>query len=1012
MSVASAPSRTQAHIITRKGSRILPIVALIVALALFIVIQLPSGGATLFKNLGQAVPPGEITAKQLQALLDSPVSQEKMWSMFHGKFPFGIDVFFGQIIQPLVKAYLDILFSDFGDIARSTFTIVLTCALYALLPGIAGLIYRRNFTTWFLIGFGALISLNASGIFGTLTSAQPMPGSGTFFFFIAAQVVILLLALRLRRHTQSVGFASPGVVNWTLAVGLWAIGIVLAIVWTPYQLASSDEIRLRREAALAGKASDGLRDCLDGCPALVEIPAAPGATPAVATTATAPAPAAPASPGAAPAPANPPGNAAVPPRQVPFQQAMSMVPKLYMMKYELTLGEWQACAAPPAKSCTWKLQKGEQVGLKDRMPVEVTLAQAQAYAAWLSRKTGQRYRLPTRVEWEHAVRAGTPYTSKWFYGNDVKQLNTYAWTIDGVHSVGLKKKPNPWGLEDVYGNVDEWVAGKRQGEAYEAAGHQLAGGSARRPSAMFEMTFATDSSMSAADGGVRLVREIGSSPPTIQPTSAGSASVDKDADYKPRSVWSILSSGMTGWVFKWEVLLLGLPLLYSLLRDSNSWTGRERKNIVICLDGTSNTPDQLEAGFAAHTNVYKLFKMLKSDNKGGLAEVDRYDASLVKRYGNKQIGLYYAGVGNKYDNDPILQTIGMATGLGASDIIERAYLDLVRIHQPGDRIFIVGFSRGAAISRLLARTIDARGAPRAVWTLKLFGKHRVIWASRRKHPVTIDVLGCFDTVGSFGVAKTIAGINLQQLNMFKDLTVPDNVRQAYHMVALDEQRQEFEPTLMDPDAIRPERIVEVWFAGDHANIGGGWATDKLSDVTLDFLLRQVSSGYAFDPSRQPGDESWGIFLTASKGSKAALVERQNRDDDIMVIDPDPLGQVRHWFSNIYNYRPRKLPLHAVISESVFDRMVGALPVYAPQALFDLNDALDEKRDTIAEKVVKLGETHSLSDEERQRMLDYNEKLRLTRYRSYIEMVTAGRKLPGPAQALTHGAAESKAVVAA
>ena len=245
----------------------------------------------------------------------------------------------------------------------------------------------------------------------------------------------------------------------------------------------------------------------------------------------------------------------------------------------------------------------------------------------------------------------------------------------------------------------------------------------------------------------------------------------------------------------------------------------------------------MEMGFLAQTNVFKLFRMLKADKQGMFVPTGQFDASLCKRYGEKQIGFYYAGVGNKYDNDPILQTLGLATGKGGADIVERAYLDLVRVYQPGDRVFIFGFSRGAAIARLLARTIDARGAPRSVWTLRLFGKHRTLWTSAKKQPVPIDVLGCWDTVGSFGVAKTIAGINFQQLNLFKDLTIPDNVVQAYHMVALDEQRAEFEPTLMDPDPIRPERIVEVWFAGDHANIGGGWATDKLSDITLDFLLR-------------------------------------------------------------------------------------------------------------------------------------------------------------------------------
>jgi hypothetical protein len=451
----------------------------------------------------------------------------------------------------------------------------------------------------------------------------------------------------------------------------------------------------------------------------------------------------------------------------------------------------------------------------------------------------------------------------------------------------------------------------------------------------------------------------------------------------PASVWSLFTTGLSGWVFKWEVILVGLPLLYTLLRNSAAWTEPKRKNIVICLDGTSNTPDQVEQGFAATTNVYKLFRMLKADSEGMFQPGEQFDASLCKRYRNgesHQIAFYYAGVGNKYDNDPILQTIGMAMGVGAGDLVERAYLDLVRVYQKGDRVFIVGFSRGAAISRLLARAIDARGAPRSVWTIKLFGKHRTLWSSKKKEPVAVDVLGCWDTVGSFGVAKTIAGINFQQLNMGKDLSVPENVQQAYHMVALDEQRDSFEPTLMDPDPNRPERIVEVWFAGDHANIGGGWATDRLSDITMDFLLTRVSSGYTDNAETAGVDESWGLYLKAWKADKAEHWERQ--EDNPHIVDPDPLGLIQQWFSHLYSYRPRKLPQHAVISDTVFKRMLDSLPLYAPQALFNLNDELDKRRDLIAEQVAKLQETDLISDADLVKIEGYKAKLRLNRFDDY------------------------------
>lgn len=459
----------------------------------------------------------------------------------------------------------------------------------------------------------------------------------------------------------------------------------------------------------------------------------------------------------------------------------------------------------------------------------------------------------------------------------------------------------------------------------------------------------------------------------------------------------------------WNFLLFGLPFLYAILKISETWSGKKQKNVVICLDGTSNTPDQLEMGFIAQTNVFKLFRMLKADKRGTFNPAGQFDATLCKIYDDRQVALYFTGIGNKYENDPLIGTISQATGLGATGIIERAYLDLIRVWRPGDRVFIVGFSRGAASARILSRMIDERGAPNSIWTLQLFGRHWTFWPSKRKNPVTVNVLGCWDTVGSFGIAKTFAGVNFQQLNLLHDMSIPDNVAKAYHMVALDEDRMEFEPTLMEPDPIRPARVIEVWFPGTHAGVGGGWATDRLSDVPLDFLLRHVSSGYSADAKSTPGEETWGLYLSAINGiaeqtaangsgtgsngaapglSLADEVSsvRQVRAGDIMRIYPDPRGQLRVWISKMYTYRPRKLPLHAVISETVFDRMVSSEPVYAPQSLFDLNDALDAKRDLICEKVEKLDETKSLDATEREAVIGFANKLKLTRWPQYRERI--------------------------
>ncbi|MGE0701573.1 MAG: DUF2235 domain-containing protein [Hyphomicrobiaceae bacterium] len=457
---------------------------------------------------------------------------------------------------------------------------------------------------------------------------------------------------------------------------------------------------------------------------------------------------------------------------------------------------------------------------------------------------------------------------------------------------------------------------------------------------------------------------------------------------------SIFGGGMLGWLLKWELFFVSLPVIYSLFRDNTTWSSRRNKNIVICLDGTSNTPDQIEMGFIAQTNVYKFFDMLESDDNDKAYEpTAEFSASLCKKYSYtvkqaaserhyEQVGLYYAGVGNKFENNPVLSVLGMGTGMGASEIVERAYLDLIRVYLPGDRVFITGFSRGAAIARLLARTIDARKSPRSVWSLYLFGKHRLLWMSRMRKEVPITVLGCWDTVGAFGVAKTIFGINFQSMNMGMDLSVPDNVQQAYHMLALDERRDSFEPTLMDPDPIRPERIVEVWFPGDHANVGGGWATDTLSDVTLDFLLRRMSSGYADDKSKTPGDPTWGVYLRAVKADKQDVAVREFVDGAVPIVDPEAGGQIRQWVSRLYDYRPRTLPLHAVISDAVFQRMAQVKPAYAPESLAVLNKALAKQRLTVEEAVGEFNKTESMGPSEQQAVLEANRKLRLLRAAAY------------------------------
>ena len=261
------------------------------------------------------------------------------------------------------------------------------------------------------------------------------------------------------------------------------------------------------------------------------------------------------------------------------------------------------------------------------------------------------------------------------------------------------------------------------------------------------------------------------------------------------------------------------------------------KNIVICCDGTCNdtTSDV--------TNVLRLYCSLKRDAE----QLCYYDGGVGTLVDPTTISYYRKFVRRKID---------MAIGYSLRENFCKAYRFLARHHEPGDRIYLLGFSRGAYTVRALAGAIHRQGLVRAeleslteyawaaysndMYDLDERAKFRADARFAKYFSVADDIrihfLGVFDTVSSFGW--------IWNYRTLPNTAHNPSVTHIRHAVAIDERRACFAANLFRPkDAGQHESMSEVWFPGVHADVGGGYPEDEagLAKIPLQWMLHEAEA---------------------------------------------------------------------------------------------------------------------------------------------------------------------------
>lgn len=254
------------------------------------------------------------------------------------------------------------------------------------------------------------------------------------------------------------------------------------------------------------------------------------------------------------------------------------------------------------------------------------------------------------------------------------------------------------------------------------------------------------------------------------------------------------------------------------------------RNLVLCFDGTNNKYADRD-----DTNVIKLFQMLDRDPARQLC------------YYQPGIGtMAPAGVWGK-TKTWFIEKLDLAIAWLLEEHVSDGYRFLMRSYEPGDNVYIFGFSRGAYSARALAAMLHKVGLllrdneeliPFAWDTFKREHRKEVVDGFRSTFSRVIDIhfVGVWDTVSSVGWMW-----NPQHLPYSAD---NPSVKYLRHAMALDERRAYFPQNMWRGTSTNPQAVKQVWFPGVHCDVGGGYKEPPeagLSKSALAWMVREAES---------------------------------------------------------------------------------------------------------------------------------------------------------------------------